>query len=383
MIHSPLRYDRFLRLKVPPLLWLVMGYGLRHFVALFPIVRLAGGTGMELLNDWRLMASDVLVVLVLYAAGFRVPETGRLMREVWHRGREVLLLAYGLAMLVLMTTHWDHLSNVIDYRFPPLVALLTIDLAIFAYLFRSKLLRDVFADFPEAADREVKKIQPKTTSAAPDPVSAALNGEIVPGSGKIGNPQLDLQNPDQMMALAASRLSSSHPGEAEWIYRRLIELLPDFAPAWHDLGLLAVRFGKLKQAAPLVRQATVLNASNALYQRNLGEICRRLGRLAESINATQEAVRLLPDDTEAHYNLAIALADARRTKEAIAAYRRAIEIKPTHGQAWNNLGVLLRKQGNEAAARHAFEQALAIQPDHAEAIANLHAAEQGLHVDRF
>ncbi|MES2877931.1 MAG: DUF2919 family protein [Pseudomonadota bacterium] len=372
-IYSPHRYDKHFRLKTPFLLLLVMLYGLRHVAALWsPGLQFSGGEWVKLLGDWRLVAPDVLVVLVLLAAGHRVANAHRYMRQLWHMGRVLLLVAYGTSALLFMGIHRKLLLSVSDANFVLAAATLVLDAVIIFYLARSRLLQDVFADFPDETDSVVSKVlPPQSGDVKPDSLAEQLQTEVMAGSSALVMAALAAKNPEQAMDVAARYAANNDTGEAEQTYRRLLETWPGFAPAWHELGLLAVRANKLSQAAVLVRQAANLDGENALYQRNMGEIFRRLGRLAEAIHAGQAATALKPDDADAHFNLALALADARRTTEAIDSYRATLHLNVAHGQAWSNIGVLLRQQGTHAAAKFAFEQALIVNPRHAEALSNI------------
>jgi tetratricopeptide (TPR) repeat protein len=267
--------------------------------------------------------------------------------------------------------HRQLLGSPEDVAFPWALATLGVDVVIIFYLMQSRLVRDVFADFPEDADSVVSKVLPNAGEVKVDVQADQLQSEVIAGSRALVIGPLAVQNAEQAMAVAAAYVVKNSLGEAEQTYRQLLETWPEFAPAWHALGLLAVQTNNLKQAAVLVRQAAALDGGNALYQRNMGEIFRRLGRLAEAIHAGKEATRLQPDDADAHFNLALALADARRNKEAIASYRATVHLNVAHGQAWNNIGMLLRQQGSHVVAKYAFEQALIINPDHAEALSSM------------
>ncbi|MDH4320517.1 MAG: sulfotransferase [Desulfobulbaceae bacterium] len=189
------------------------------------------------------------------------------------------------------------------------------------------------------------------------------------------------QSPPEMAAMteADRLLAAGNPAAAEGVYRRLLVAAPDFHPAWHALGLLACRFGKLPLAADLIGKAVAIDNGVALYHRNLCEIRRRLGRLAEAITAGEQATTIAPNDRDAHYNLGLAYTDSGRQEEASRCYRRALELTPDHNLSWNNLGASLEKLGDKAGAEEAYARAIAIAPGHAEAQNNLGAiySEQG------
>ncbi len=166
-------------------------------------------------------------------------------------------------------------------------------------------------------------------------------------------------------------VSADRLHEAEAAYRRAVAADPEFHPAYHGLGLLAFRVGKLELATQLIGSAIALAPSVAIYHRDRGEICRRLGAKDEAEREARRASELAPNDPEAHYNLGLALADQERFADAIASYRRAIELDPRHGRAHNNLGSALEKLEDRAAAADAYRAAIAIDDAHMEAHNNL------------
>jgi len=75
---------------------------------------------------------------------------------------------------------------------------------------------------------------------------------------------------------------------------------PEYHPAYHELGLLAVDKGQLPYATQLVSQAIALNDGVYGYHRNLCELYRRLGSLEKAVASGQRATTLKEDDIDAH-----------------------------------------------------------------------------------
>ena len=138
---------------------------------------------------------------------------------------------------------------------------------------------------------------------------------------------------DLMRAITENNLATAfgeggHPDRAEAHYRRAIEIAPDYAAAYS----------------------------------NLGALLRAQGRVDEAIAQYQEALRLQPDHVSAQYNLGNALLAAGRPGEAAQHFRRAVEREPGSAEAWNNLGIALATQGRPDDAAQCFRRALAIAP---------------------
>ena len=75
---------------------------------------------------------------------------------------------------------------------------------------------------------------------------------------------------------------------------------PEYHPAYHELGLLAVDKGQVPYATQLVSQAIALNDGVYGYHRNLCELYRRLGSLEKAVASGQRATTLKEDDIDAH-----------------------------------------------------------------------------------
>ncbi|HKE83745.1 MAG TPA: tetratricopeptide repeat protein [Vicinamibacterales bacterium] len=121
------------------------------------------------------------------------------------------------------------------------------------------------------------------------------------------------------------------------LYRRILEIAPDYADALHFSGVLA----------------------------------HQEGRSDEAIELIQKSLALEPDHADWYSNLAIVLRDRLRLEEAIEACRRAVAIDANHANALSNLGVLLRAHGDLAGAEEAYRAAIRVSPEHAEAYTNL------------
>jgi len=160
-------------------------------------------------------------------------------------------------------------------------------------------------------------------------------------------------------------------GEAEALYRRVLESHPGHAGAVHYLGVIAHQTGRRELAIDLLRQATALEPDEAAAHSNLGEALRALGRLDEAISSYRRALELQPDLAGAHNNLGLVLAEQGQIEAAIDAHRRALEIQPDFPEAQLNLGAALVRQNRLDEAVAAFRRALELRPEYPAAYNNL------------
>src|SRR5205085_7733045 len=93
--------------------------------------------------------------------------------------------------------------------------------------------------------------------------------------------------------------------EAEAAVRRAIELKPDYAEAYSNLGMVLWKHtDRLQEAEAALRRAIELKPDLAQAYVNLGGfLTDRLGRPAEAVAAFRRAIELKPNRYQPHYNL--------------------------------------------------------------------------------
>jgi len=110
----------------------------------------------------------------------------------------------------------------------------------------------------------------------------------------------------------------------------------------------------------------------AYYQ--LGRVLQALGRSSEAIESLRQAVRIEPAMHDAHYSLGSALQEVRprpQLEEAAACLRRAAELKPDFAQAHHLLGIVLNYLGHVDAAEASLRRAFAVEPSSADILHDL------------
>ncbi len=95
-----------------------------------------------------------------------------------------------------------------------------------------------------------------------------------------------------------------------------------------------LRAGRPADAIAPLRDAALLQPSNAAIQHDLGLACLEVGRVPDAIAALQRAVAGNPRYTDAYLRLGIALEKLGDIRGAIVAYDRATELLPSLTEAW-------------------------------------------------
>jgi predicted O-linked N-acetylglucosamine transferase (SPINDLY family) len=159
--------------------------------------------------------------------------------------------------------------------------------------------------------------------------------------------------------------------EAIAAYRTAIRLNPGMVRSHVNIGNALKYSGLVEEAIVHYRRAIELNPSLAGPKNNLANALVGLGQLNEAIAVFRQAIGLDPNLAEIHCNLGNALLEKRELDEAIVCFSRAINLQPGLAGAHNNLGTAQKETGQLDAAIASYRRATEISPDHVEADSNL------------
>ncbi len=161
--------------------------------------------------------------------------------------------------------------------------------------------------------------------------------------------------------------------EAVPLYRRALEIAPDFAgaayfaEAHYNLGTLYFKLNQADKAGEELQQAIDLDPGLAEAHYNWALLLAARGRLGEAIEQYQKAIIASPDFIEARYDLGVAFGLRGQVEDAIEQYRKAIEINPDYADAHGNLANLLLAQGRLDEAVQEYQRTLKLVPNSAQA----------------
>jgi tetratricopeptide (TPR) repeat protein len=142
-----------------------------------------------------------------------------------------------------------------------------------------------------------------------------------------------------LAALATIYIEHDKPRESERALRRAIELAPDDAKLWVQLGANQSSAEKHVESADSWEHALTVDPLNADALSNLGVYERNYGELGLSIFLQRRAVESDPAHAEGWNNLGIAELEAARDQAAMAAFNRAIQVRPGYADAHLALGM--------------------------------------------
>jgi len=176
----------------------------------------------------------------------------------------------------------------------------------------------------------------------------------------------------EAMEIAVKHHRSGELKRADEIYRSILKVAPEHAPAMQLSGVIAHQVGRHQRAIEQIGRAIELMPDDPGFYSNLGAAQEALGNLAEAAGAYRRALQIRPDFAAAHNNLGKILIAQGKIEEAEAGYRRALQIDTDYVDALANLGGLLLQVRHEVREAEACcRKALDIEPDCVVALHNL------------
>jgi tetratricopeptide (TPR) repeat protein len=148
--------------------------------------------------------------------------------------------------------------------------------------------------------------------------------------------------------------------EALTAFKDAIELRPDFALAYNNIGGVYRDLEKPDEALAAYREAARLAPTLPLALSNLGQALLEKGERDEAEKYCKEAVRLSPQFPEGLSNLGNVLRAKDNLKDAKDCYRIALQMRPNVAMIHGNLGQALQQEGNLDEAIKCYQQAIAL-----------------------
>ena len=155
---------------------------------------------------------------------------------------------------------------------------------------------------------------------------------------------------------------------AATIYRKALEVDPDNARIYQNLGVALSQGGDFGGAVASLKQSLTLAPRQPLTQVNLGIALASQGDKEGAIAAYREALRLNAHEPLAWFNLGNALFELGRQGEAESAYAKAVEGDPSMPVAHFYLARTLANRGELARALREAEAGLEFAPDDPQAL---------------
>jgi tetratricopeptide (TPR) repeat protein len=149
-------------------------------------------------------------------------------------------------------------------------------------------------------------------------------------------------NPSSVQGRFLAAVQAEEAGEKQRaiaLYEEIIQIDPQYAAAYINLGTINFHLRLFGRAEELYRRATEADPGYVLAFFDLGNVLDELQRLDESIAAYRRAVALSPRYADAHYNLALAYERTGERRHALRHWQAYVKLDNTgpwadhaHGQ---------------------------------------------------
>jgi protein O-GlcNAc transferase len=152
-------------------------------------------------------------------------------------------------------------------------------------------------------------------------------------------------------------------------YQTALKFVPDYAPAYLNLGIALEGAGKQSAAREAYKSVLAVDPGNPYAHFNLGKLLHASGNPGSQSEAAEQlraALERKPDFTDARLVLASVLEELGDAEGALALLHRAVEERPDYTGAWQNLAFLLQRLDRIGEAELAMRRALELAPQRAD-----------------
>lgn len=159
-------------------------------------------------------------------------------------------------------------------------------------------------------------------------------------------------------------------GQAQTLYRQILEQVPAHFDALHRLAITEAQTGRYAEADRLLEQALQLHPQSAAAWSDRGNVLHALQRFDDALACFDKALAIKPDLAEAWSNRGNALTEIERYEEAVASYDKAIALNPNFADAFANRGHALKELRRFDEAVGSCDRAIALKPNSSDALSN-------------
>ncbi len=169
--------------------------------------------------------------------------------------------------------------------------------------------------------------------------------------------------PSYLATLGTSLLNLERRDEALQAFDKAVQLKPDDADLWRQMGDALIEAGRMGEALLCFQHAVDLNPADSDAAYKAGVLLQEEGRFDEALVYLDRSADAQPDHAPTFAMRGFVRSRLKRHEEAIDDYELAIRLDPEHAQACSNLGNALRDLGHLERALSWYDRSLALKPD--------------------
>ncbi|HET9031490.1 MAG TPA: tetratricopeptide repeat protein [Dokdonella sp.] len=232
----------------------------------------------------------------------------------------------------------------------------------------------VWSDTYERSDQDLFALQDEVAVAIADELSSRIKGVVAQAPT-----EADTTNSEALQAYLQGRQAwrqrtADSLQRAESLFRKAVELDPDFARAWSGLAdtyLLQAGYGRrseqeaIQLAEPAAVNAVVLRPKSGEAWASLGLLRMTAGQYKAAQNSLEQAMSLDPHYEMAPMWLATVYANMGQVDKRREVLMKAVELNPLEPVINVNLAEMMANSGDRQGARELLQRVLAITPNEA------------------
>jgi tetratricopeptide (TPR) repeat protein len=176
--------------------------------------------------------------------------------------------------------------------------------------------------------------------------------------------------PIYLSSLGTALQQQGRHEEALKTFDKAVQLKPDDAELWRNLGHVLVDLSRPAEAILALQHALRLNPRHWGAAHKSGYLFHELERFEEAFAHFDLCDQLQPNHALTLHMRALALRGLKRFEESLADNRRAHALNPADPNTCNNIGDALQSLGRQEEAVEWFDKALELNPDFIQAINN-------------
>lgn len=161
---------------------------------------------------------------------------------------------------------------------------------------------------------------------------------------------------DRSLSVARLHERQGKYDEAINVYKQVLDNDPKNATAYHRLGAIAVKEGRLAEGRESFEQAAALGRPSAELLNDMGYLAYLQQDLPTAEAKMREALRADSRYKNAHNNLGLVLAEMGKFDEALAEFKQV----GSEAEAFSNLAYVQTKMGQLADAERNYHKALSL-----------------------
>ena len=171
--------------------------------------------------------------------------------------------------------------------------------------------------------------------------------------------------------LGAAYSGLGRSDEAIASYNKAIELKPDYAEAYSNVGFIYNSSKFFEKAAGFLKKAIVFSPSYGPSYFNFGIQSKGVEDIDLALKSYERALLLNPSDTNSNFKIGNIFLDFGNYTEAVSKYKKTLIVTPSFAESYNNLGKIFDGLNEPKYATKYSLRVLILNPNSAAAHNNL------------